>query len=68
MLVTLDLDFSDIRAYPATSHRGVWVLRPAVQSFAAVRDLALAGVKLAAVEHTSGQLWIIDEKRVRIRG
>lgn len=25
ILVTLDLDFSDIRAYPAASHRGVWV-------------------------------------------
>ena len=28
VLVTLDLDFADIRAYPPGSHRGVWVLRP----------------------------------------
>jgi predicted nuclease of predicted toxin-antitoxin system len=67
ILVTLDLDFSDIREYPPGSHRGVWVLRPAQQSFDAVVRLVLAGVKLAAMERTAGQLWVIDERRVRIR-
>ncbi len=42
VLVRLDLDFSDITAYPAASHRGIRVLRPAAQSFAAVRHLVLA--------------------------
>jgi predicted nuclease of predicted toxin-antitoxin system len=32
VLVTLDLDFSDIRQYPPSRHRGVWVLRPRTQS------------------------------------
>jgi len=67
VLVTLDLDFADIRGYPPGSHRGVWVLRPASQTFAGVLNLALAGVRLAAVERTIGQLWVIDDKRVRIR-
>ncbi len=67
ILVTLDLDFSDIREYPPGSHRGVWVLRPAQQSLDTVVRLVLAGVKLAAMERTAGQLWIIDERRVRIR-
>ncbi|MBE0548942.1 MAG: DUF5615 family PIN-like protein [Rubrivivax sp.] len=67
VLVTLDLDFADIRGYPPGSHRGVWVLRPANQAFASVLNLALAGVRLAAVERTTGQLWVIDENRVRIR-
>ena len=67
VLVTLDLDFADIRAYPPGSHRGVWVLRPAEQAFATVLNLVLAGIKLAAIERTAGQLWVIDEKRVRIR-
>lgn len=66
-LVTLDLDFSDIRAYPPGSHRGVWVLRPAKQTFAADDRLVRVGARLAAVEHVTGQLWIIDENRVRIR-
>jgi predicted nuclease of predicted toxin-antitoxin system len=67
ILVTLDLDFADIRVYPPGSHRGVWVLRPAQQSFDVVVQLVVAGVRLAAVERTSGQLWVIDERRVRIR-
>jgi len=67
VLVTLDLDFADIRGYPPGSHSGVWVLRPADQAFASVLSLVLAGVRLAAMERTAGQLWVIDEKRVRIR-
>ena len=67
ILVTLDLDFSDIREYPPGSHRGVWVLRPSRQTFDAVLNLVLSAVRLAAVERTAGQLWVIDERRVRIR-
>jgi predicted nuclease of predicted toxin-antitoxin system len=62
ILVTLDLDFSDIREYPpgsVGSHRGVWVLRPAQQTFDAVLSLVLSGIKLAAVERTAGQLVIV---------
>ncbi len=32
ILITLDLDFADIRLYPPSTHPGVWVLRPATQS------------------------------------
>ena len=67
VLVTLDLDFADIRAYPPGSHRGVWVLRPPSQAFDSVMNTVLAGVRLTTVERTAGQLWVIDEKRVRIR-
>ena len=28
VLVTLDLDFADMRAYPPGSHPGIWVPRP----------------------------------------
>ena len=34
---------------------------------AAVLGLALAGVRLSSLEPTSGQLWVIDPTRVRIR-
>ena len=67
ILVTLDLDFADIREYPPGSHRGIWVLRPEEQTFGAVLNLVLAGVRLAVAERTEGQLWVIDERRVRIR-
>jgi predicted nuclease of predicted toxin-antitoxin system len=68
VLITLDLDFSDIRAYPPSGHRGVWVLRPATQTFANVLFVVLAGIKLAAIEATASKLWIIDKQRVRMRG
>jgi hypothetical protein len=29
--------------------------------------LVEAGVRLSAVERTAGQLWVVDERRVRIR-
>ena len=67
MLVTLDLDFADMRAYPPASHRGIWVLRPPQQTFDAIVGFAQAGVRLAKVERTAGQLWIIDQRQVRIR-
>lgn len=67
VLITLDLDFADIRQYPPGSHSGIWVLRPPEQSFETVLGLVLAGIRLSAVERTPGQLWVIDEKRVRIR-
>jgi predicted nuclease of predicted toxin-antitoxin system len=67
VLITLDLDFSDIRTYPPGSYPGVWVLRPSKQTFKAIEALVQAGVRLSAVERMRGQLWVIDEKRVRIR-
>jgi predicted nuclease of predicted toxin-antitoxin system len=67
ILITLDLDFSDIRTYPPGSYPGIWLLRPQKQTFRAMEALVQAGVRLAAVERVRGQLWIIDEKRVRIR-
>ena len=66
-LITLDLDIADIRAYPPGSHRGIWALRPAEQTFTAILGLVFAGVRPSFVERTSGQLWVIDEQRVRIR-
>lgn len=67
VLVTLDLDFADMRGYPPQSHRGIWVLRPARQTFAAVSGLLHAAVRLASVERVAGQLWVVDERQVRIR-
>lgn len=67
VLVTLDLDFSDIRTYPPSAHRGIWVLRPSEQTFGAILDLVVAGIRLAAVEQVSNRLWVIDERRVRVR-
>jgi predicted nuclease of predicted toxin-antitoxin system len=67
VLITLDLDFADLRMYPPGSHRGLWILRPGKQTFRAIGDLVQAGVRLAAVESVDGQLWVIDGRRIRSR-
>ena len=67
VLVTLDLDFSDIRAYPPTSHHGIWVLRPAQQTIGGIVELLRGAVTLLAAETLDRRLWIVEAGRVRIR-
>lgn len=67
-LITLDLDFSDIRAYPPEDHPGLMVLRPALYTVDAIlRLVALAGGMLGS-EPLERRLWIVEEQRIRIRG
>ena len=67
ILVTLDLDFSDVRAYPPGTHPGIIVLRPRAPD----RDSALALLErvlpLFATEPVVGCLWVVDTERVRVR-
>lgn len=67
VLITFDLDFSDIRLYPPASHSGVWALRPRTQSID--NTLALLKGALVALETESAhaRLWIIEPGTVRIR-
>ena len=66
-VLTLDLDFSDIRAYPPQDYAGIVVLRPAVQSVPTIRRLVAQVIALAATEPLPGNLWIVDDARIRIR-
>ena len=67
ILVSFDLDFSDIRAYPPASHKGIWVLRPYTQSIDNTLALLRAALRVVETESTQGRLWIIEPERVRIR-
>ncbi|MBN2295806.1 MAG: DUF5615 family PIN-like protein [Pirellulales bacterium] len=66
-IVTLDLDFSDIRTYPPKDYAGIVVLRPARfdknHVLAIIRRLPL----ILEAEPLSGKLWIVDETSVRMR-
>lgn len=66
-VVTLDTDFAEIRRFPPSAHPGIAVLRLANQSrdriLAIVRRLLLA----LAGDSLNGELWIVDETRVRVR-
>ena len=67
ILVTLDLDFADIRAYPPSEHRGIWVLRPVTQSIGNILAVLRGAMALLAKEPTDKRLWIVEQTRVRIR-
>ena len=67
-LVTLDLDFADIRNYPPDDSAGIIVLRPATQGIASVLRLLRRMLLLLEGQSLTGVLWIVDERSVRIRG
>ena len=66
-LITLDLDFADIRSYPPADYAGLIVLRPARQSIPSILSLLHRLLLLLPDESLVGALWIVDERRVRIR-
>jgi len=67
VLLTLDLDFSDIRSYPPGSHFGIIVLRLYRQDKSHVLAVLERITPLFEQEELRHQLWIVDEDRVRIR-
>jgi predicted nuclease of predicted toxin-antitoxin system len=66
-LVTLDRGLGDIRAYPPTDYHGIIVLCPADQSIDAINRLLRRLLPSLETASLAGALWIVDEKRVRIR-
>jgi predicted nuclease of predicted toxin-antitoxin system len=67
ILVTLDIDFADIRTYPPEQFHGLIVLRLRQQDTAHVLDALRRLLQLFASESIQGQLWIVEEDRIRIR-
>jgi predicted nuclease of predicted toxin-antitoxin system len=66
-LLTLDLDFSDIRVFPPSDYVGIIVLRPSVQTVKNIQRLVGQVVALLPTEPLTGHLWIVDEGQIRIR-
>lgn len=66
-LMTLDLDFADIRAYPPEDYSGIIVVRPNAQTVSAIVALTEQLIRLFETSSPAGQLWILDEFHVRIR-
>jgi predicted nuclease of predicted toxin-antitoxin system len=67
-IVTLDLDFADIRVFPPSSGAGVIVLRVRDQSRPHILDVVRRAIELLDREPVAGRLWIVSEAGVRIRG
>lgn len=67
-LVTLDLDFADVRTYPPQRFPGLMVLRVRRQDKRHLLAVFRRVIPLIEREPVRHHLWIIEETRVRIRG
>jgi predicted nuclease of predicted toxin-antitoxin system len=67
-VVTLDLDFADIRAYPPSDYPGIIVLRLARLDKSRVLSVLQRLLPVLEHEPLAGKLWIVEETSVRMRG
>ena len=65
-LVTLDLDFSNIQAYPPGTFAGIVVLRLTSQSNPHVEAAIRRMLSVLTSEPLHGMLWIVEDHRIRI--
>lgn len=68
VLITLDTDFSDIRAYPPQDFSGIIVLRVGSQAKQHVIKVLQRIIPLFGHEPLNQHLWIAEENIIRIRG
>jgi predicted nuclease of predicted toxin-antitoxin system len=68
VLITLDTDFSDIRAYPPQEFSGIIVLRIGSQAKQHVIKVFQSIIPLIQREPINQHLWVVEETKVRIRG
>lgn len=66
VIVTLDLGFANIRAYPPQEHPGIIVLRVEHQDKDSVLSVVTRMLPLLGVEPLKEKLWIVEPDRVRI--
>jgi predicted nuclease of predicted toxin-antitoxin system len=66
-LITLDLDFSDVRQFVPGSHPGILLLRPNSHSRDAASAVLTRVLSEIPLQTLAGCLAIADERRTRIR-
>lgn len=66
-ILTLDVDFSDIRTYPPEQFFGIAVLRLRQHDKPHVLQIMRRFLQTVQTEALVGKLWIIDENQIRIR-
>lgn len=67
ILITLDLDFGDIRRFPPGKHPGLILLRPKAKGRQAVSAVLLRIVQDHRLEDFRGCLVVADPRRTRVR-
>ena len=67
VLITLDTDFADVTAYPPGNYAGIVVFRLNDQSRNRIIAMGDRFMRSLTTEPLTGQLWIVEEARIRIR-
>ena len=67
ILLTFDLDFADVRAYPPHSYPGLIVLRIGSQSPKRQMEVISRILPNLSGRSIQGQLWIVEGSRICIR-
>ena len=65
-LVTLDLEFGNIRTYPPQDYHGFVVIRSKLQDKRTLLALVRKFIPMLATEPLAGNLWIVEVDRIRI--
>ena len=66
-LISLDLGFANITAYPPAATSGLLILRPHRQDRATILKLVARIAKAVETQPVAGRLWIVTGKRIRSR-
>jgi predicted nuclease of predicted toxin-antitoxin system len=67
VLLTQDLDFADIRAFPTGSHMGIIVFRSASQDTPTIVAQLKQLISVLKDRSPENQLWIVEPGRIRFR-
>jgi len=67
ILLTIDLDFADLRKYPPGTHLGIIIFRPASYGPLTVNRFVGDFVRTNDLTELAGCLVIVDSSRIRVR-
>ncbi len=67
VLITLDIGFADIRTYPPNEFPGFLVVRSKRQDKPFILDVFQRLIPIIEKGEITGKLWIVEEKRIRVR-
>jgi len=67
ILLTLDVEFADLRKYPPGTHPGIILFRPSSFSPLAVNKFIVGFVRLKDLKKFESCVAIVEPKRIRIR-
>lgn len=67
ILLTLDLDFANVQAYPPKSHSGIVVFRPNFQDKLTLISLMERMLPVLSRRSPRQELWIVEQDRIRYR-